>query len=70
VGHVGHVGEHTGFWQRIEWDMWHMCGSIQGSGREVTGTCGTCVGAYRVLAENHEGKVLLGKTFVMDLVVL
>ena len=70
MGHVAHMWEHTGFWQRIEWDMWHICGSIQGSGRELSGTSGTYMGAYRVLAENHERKILLGRPFVMNLEVL
>jgi hypothetical protein len=41
------------------WYMWHICGA-----------CGTCVGTYRDLAENHKGKVPLGRPFFMNLGVL
>jgi hypothetical protein len=37
---------------------------------EMSGTCGTCVEAYRVLAENHERKIPLGRPFVMNLGIL
>jgi hypothetical protein len=34
---------------------------------EMSGTCGMYVGAYRILVENHERKIPLGRPFVMNL---
>ena len=37
---------------------------------EMNGTCGTYVGAYRMLAKNHKGKIPLGRLFVTNRGVL